>query len=225
MNKSILIVEDQGLVRAGMKSLLRLVAPETVIHEAANYAEAMAQIQAHVLDIIFLDLDLREDKNGMDLLHYIREQEMPVKVIMLSATDDRDTVLECIAAGASGYIAKSSGDESVFEHALSTVFKDAIFLPATILRPDPRHNQPRKNQFSDLKQLGLSRRQSEVLFYLCQGLTNKGIANRMGISEGTVRKNYVSELLRLFNVTRRAELIIEISRLGIRIPAPEPDPH
>lgn len=74
---------------------------------------------------------------------------------------------------------------------------------------------------SDLAQLGLSPRLAEVLYGLCQGPSNKHIASRMEISEGAVRRNDISELLRLFNVKRRRDLMIEISRLGIRIPPPE----
>jgi two-component system nitrate/nitrite response regulator NarL len=222
MLKNVMIVEDQGLVRAGMKSLLQIVEPQARISDAGSYDEALVLLGQVDFDIVFLDLDLRADKNGLDLLQYIREQEMPIKVIMLSASDDRETVMNCIAAGAAGYIAKSSGDEKVFERALATVFQEGIFLPASILRTAARPQWQRwPTPTTDLAQLGLSPRLAEVLYYLCQGLSNKHIASRMGISEGTVRKNYVSELLRLFNVTRRTELMIEISRLGIRIPPPE----
>ena len=222
MIRDVLIVEDHGLVRAGMRSLLHALEPDARISEAGTYDEALALIGTKSFDIVFLDLDLRAAKNGLDLLARIREQDLPLKVIMLSATDERDVVLQCIAAGASGYIAKSSEDESVFRRALATVFEDGIFLPASIVRqgaiapvqtscPSPR----------SLAELGLSPRLTEVLFYLCQGLPNKSIANRMGISEGTVRKNYVSDLLRIFNVARRTELIIEIARRGVRVPSPD----
>lgn len=222
MLKNVLIVEDQGLVRAGMKSLLHIVEPQAQISDAGSYEEALEFLGRIEFDIIFLDLDLRAEKSGLDLLLYIREQDMPLKVIMLSASDDRETVMNCIAAGASGYIAKSSGDEKVFERALATVFQEGIFLPASIVRATGSPQWRRwPAPVNDLEQLGLSPRLEEVLYYLCQGLSNKHIASRMGISEGTVRKNYVSELLRLFNVTRRTELMIEISRMGIRIPPPE----
>jgi DNA-binding NarL/FixJ family response regulator len=222
MLKNVLIVDDQGLVRAGMKSLLRLVEPEAQISEAGSFEDALIQLGLVEFDIVFLDLDLREAKSGLDLLRYIREQDLLAKVIMLSANDDRETVLQCIATGASGYIAKSSGDEYVFERSLAIVMQDGIYLPASIMRDDHRPSHRRwPVQPTDIQHLGLSPRQAEVLYYLCQGLSNKSIARRMGISEGTVRKNYVSELLRLFNVTRRTELMIEISSLGIVIPPPE----
>ncbi len=68
--------------------------------------------------------------------------------------------------------------------------------------------------------LGIGGRSLEVLYYLCQGLPNKSIARNMGIEEGTVRKDYLPRLFRLFKVARRTELLIEVSRRGIVIPQP-----
>jgi two-component system, NarL family, nitrate/nitrite response regulator NarL len=222
MQKKVLIVEDQQLVRAGMKTMLHIAEPQCCVVEAGNHDEAIALMASESFDVAFLDIDLRDEKTGLDILRYIREHDWPVRVIMLSATDEPQVVLDCISAGAAGYIAKGVGDGTVFEHALSTVFADGIFLPASIVgnrghRPVDRHPTGR---LRGTDELGLSPRLAEVLYYLCQGLPNKSIANRMGISEGTVRKNYVSELLRFFNVARRTALIIEVSRRGIRVPAP-----
>ena len=65
----------------------------------------------------------------------------------------------------------------------------------------------------------------EALYYLCQGLPNKTIASKMGVEEGTVRKDYIPKLFRIFKVARRTELLVEISRRGIRIPKPASDLH
>lgn len=221
--KRLLLVEDQSLVRAGMKTMLHMVEPGLQIIEAGDYDDALRQLERTRIDFVLLDIDLRSAKSGLDLLAHVRQQELPVKVIMLSASDDRDTVLHCLASGASGYIAKSSGDESVFVEALSTVLNDGVFLPASILcEADQGRSTERPPAPKSLEDFSLSPRMTEVLYYLCQGMPNKGIARQMGISEGTVRKTYVSELLRHFKVTRRTELIIEVSRLGLRVPRPTP---
>ncbi|TDM08317.1 MAG: DNA-binding response regulator [Ideonella sp. MAG2] len=224
---NVLLVEDQSLVRAGMKTMLHVMEPTLQITEAGSYDEALRKLEQYKIDFVLLDIDLRSEKSGLDLLAHVREQGLPVKVIMLSASDDRDTVMHCIASGASGYIAKSSGNESVFAEALNTVLNDGVFLPASILAM-PRSGVAATQQASPQKTLAdfaLSPRMTEVLYYLCQGLPNKGIARQMGISEGTVRKTYVSELLRHFKVARRTELIIEVSRLGLRVPRPISPPN
>ncbi len=223
MLKNVLIVEDQQLVRAGMKAMLHLAEPQCRIAESGNYEDSIAQLRDTDFDVVFLDIDLRSPRSGMDVLAHIRERDLRAKVIMLSATDDRDTVLDCIAAGASGYIAKGMGDESVFQRALATVFADGVFLPASIIGAGgPPRASSGLREARSASELGLSARLCEVLYYVCQGLPNKAIANRMGISEGTVRKNYVSELLRFFNVARRTALVIEVSRRDVRVPAPAP---
>lgn len=224
MLKDVLIVEDQGLVCAGMKSLLRTVAPQVSIRDAATYEGALALLESVRFDIVFLDLDLRTDRTGLDLLRTIRDRDLPLHVIMLSANDDPEMILTCISAGASGYIGKGSGDETVFERALQTVFQGGIFLPPSILLQDTRSIRREPRPAGAAPMPDLPPRMAEVLYLLCQGLSNKSIAARMGISEGTVRKNYVSELLRHFSVSRRTELMIEISRLGIRIPYPGGSP-
>lgn len=221
MLREVLLVEDQGLVRAGMRTMLQLVEPQARVTEAGSFEEAAGLLDQHDFDIVFLDIDLRAQRSGLDLLSLIRERELACKVIMLSGSEDRSLIMDCIAAGASGYIAKSSGNESVFALALSTVFQDGVFLPASVVGGGAAATSQPADSSALLKDLGLSPRLCEVLYHVCQGLPNKSIARLMGISEGTVRKTYVSDLLRVFKVARRTELIIEVSRLGLRIPRPE----
>ena len=70
--------------------------------------------------------------------------------------------------------------------------------------------------------LGITGRAREVLYWVCQGLPNKSIARHMDIEEGTVRKDYLPRLFRIFKVVRRTELMIEVSRRGILVPPPDP---
>lgn len=219
---TILLVEDHGVVRAGIRAQLSAIDPASRISEAGSFEEAIALLEQCQFDIAFVDIDLRAEKGGLDFLAHVRARDLPLQVVMLSADDDPNTVLHCISAGAAGYIPKSMDDPKVFENALDTVMKGGVFLPNSVLRDRDRRlgREMLRSLPGKLNALPPSSRLREVLYYVCQGLTNKGIAQRMGIAEGTVRKSYVSELLRFYNVTRRTELIIEISRLGIRIPNP-----
>ena len=97
-HKSILILEDQPLVRAGMKLLLHLAEPECRIFEAGSFDEAMAHLGTIEFDFAFVDIDLRSQKTGLDVLAHLREQHVATRVIMLSANDDRDIIMDCIAA-------------------------------------------------------------------------------------------------------------------------------
>ncbi len=214
MVTKVLIVEDQQLVRAGIRMMLHIAEPHCVIVEAGSHADAMRRLDEHEFEVIFLDIDLRSEMSGIQTLGVIRAAGLPVKVVMLSGRDDPVTVMQCISAGASGFITKGQGDESVFSRALATVFGGGVYLPASIVGSN------RLGNASAAAELGLTPRLCDVLYYVCQGLPNKSIANRLGISEGTVRRDYVSDLLRFFKVARRTELIVEVARRGITIPPP-----
>jgi two-component system nitrate/nitrite response regulator NarL len=218
----ILILEDQGLVRAGMRELVQICEPHSQIHEASSYDAAVERLTSQNYDVAFLDIDLKSQKTGIDVLKYIREQGVDTRAVMLSGRSERHLVLECIEAGASGYILKDMDSDGLFRRALDTVFQGSIFLPASVFgrggfTPAGLAALPPVAAES----LGLKGRSVEVLYYLCQGMPNKMIANKMGIEEATVRKDYVSKLLETFGVARRTELIVEISRRGIIIPKPK----
>lgn len=221
MAHRVLIVEDHHLVRAGFKSLLYEVDSRCDVVEAGSYQEAVKLLSEQQFDLLFIDIDLRSERSGIDLLRVAREMDGAAKIIMLSATDDVETILGCISAGASGYIAKTTDDQSSVTQAIATVLSDGVYLPAAVLQrsmPIDRFRQTVSDQATLEK---LAPRMREVLYYLCQGLSNKEIARKMGISEGTVRKNYVSALLQAFKVTRRTALVIEVSRRGLQLPRPQ----
>jgi two-component system nitrate/nitrite response regulator NarL len=217
----VLILEDQGLVRAGMRELIQICEPHSQIHGASSYDEAVEKLTARAYDIAFLDIDLKSEKTGVDVLKHIRSLDIGTRAIMLSGRSGRELVMECIDAGASGYILKDMESEGLFRRALDTVFQGSIFLPTSVLgRGGFTPSPPNGTVGTAIESLGLSGRILEVLYYLCQGLPNKAIANRMGVEEGTIRKDYVPRLFRTFRVARRTELLVEISRRGITIPKP-----
>lgn len=205
-----------------MRALVKIADPTATIYDVARYDEAVALCDSKPLDLAFLDFDLKSDQTGLDVLRYLREKNQATKVIMLSAHGRRDLVVECIEAGASGFIPKQLDDnESVFRRALDTVFDGGIFLPSSVLgRGSDSTVQPADPPKVTAESLGIRGRALEVLYYLCQGLPNKTIATRMGISENTVRKDYATQLFRIFNVARRTQLIIEVARRGITVPTP-----
>ncbi len=214
---NILLLEDHGVVRHAMRTELQMTEPLAQVHEASSYAEAMDLLPRHSFSVAFLDHDLGEEKTGFDVLKHIHENCIETKAIILSGRDDRATIMDCLAAGASGFIPKAAEGEGVFRRAIDTVFQGGIYLPSSALG---------KGGYAPLaapvaaEAAGVTGRQLEVLYYLCQGLQYKVIAWKMDISEHTVRKDYVTALLRKFNVPNRVELMLEISRRRIVIPRP-----
>ncbi len=220
---NILILEDQGLVRAGMRELIQISEPHAQILEAASYEEAIERIAAGPVDIAFLDIDLKGERSGLDFLRHLRAEEIDTRAIMLSGRADKDIVMECLREGASGYILKDMESDGLFRRALDTVFQGSIFLPASVIgRGGFSPARPSEPAPVSPESLGISGRALEVLYWVCQGLPNKSIARHMGIEEGTVRKDYLPRLFRVFKVVRRTELLIEVSRRGILVPPPQP---
>ena len=220
---NILILEDQGLVRAGMRELIQISEPHARIQEASSYDEAVDRIEAGPIDIAFLDIDLKGDRSGLDFLRYIRGRELDTRAIMLSGRSDKEVVMECLQEGASGYILKDLESDGLFRRALDTILQGSIFLPASVIgRGGFSPARPSQPAPVSPESLGVSGRALEVLYWVCQGLPNKSIARHMGIEEGTVRKDYLPRLFRIFKVVRRTELLIEVSRRGILVPPPVP---
>ena len=217
--RKILLLEDQGLVRAGMRELIQLAENDAQIVEVANCEGAMTQLLEHEFEFAFLDIDLRTKLDGRDVLRFIRDHEISVRAVMLSGFSSKDLVLECLNLGAIGFISKDIENDQVFKNVLDTFFQGGIFVPLS--RSGDHIELTTHVTVSESmlpEQLGISGRTLEVLVYVCQGYANKVIAKKMNIEEGTIRKDYVPKLFRIFKVTRRTELLIEVSRLGIRLP-------
>lgn len=218
---SILVLEDQALVRAGMRELIQIAEPRAHIHEAGSYQEAVALAAANSYDLAFLDYDLKGSESGLDFLRHLRAAEKDTRAIMLSGRSEKELVLQCLAEGASGYILKDLESEGLFRRALDAVFQGSVFLPDSVLgrggfSPAPTASATPQSAES----LGITGRSLEVLYWACQGLPNKSIARNMGIEPGTVQKDYMPKLFRIFRVVRRTELMVEVARRGLVIPPP-----
>jgi two-component system nitrate/nitrite response regulator NarL len=219
--KRALLVEDQNLVALGMKTLIVQIAPMMEFDQAHDFDSAIGKLQERSFDLLFLDVDLgRASRSGLDVLQWIQEQELPIHTVMLSSNDDRGTVLKCIDAGASGFISKGSQDgEEVFRAAISTILSGQVFLPSTALGKggfSPSVSQPPVSV--KVESLGVSGRLAETLSYICLGMSNKAVARKMDVKEGTI-KEYASDLYAKFGVRGRAELIVEMARRGVVVPA------
>lgn len=213
----ILIVDDHGLVRRGIKTLLQLSAPNLIVDEASTVAEAISKLESGEYDFSLVDLELGGEETGFDVIDKMHELERGLPAIVLSGTDDRETIMDCLKRGASGFITKASEDEDVFRKAIDTVLAGCVYLPPNAIgrggHSPSFSKRPKATQISDLN---LRPKLAETLTYLYQGLSNRVIARRMNIGEFTAR-DYCSELYREFGVARRAELIVELARRGIAV--------
>ena len=200
----ILLVDDHALFRAGLRLLLASLRPDMIVFEASGGEAALALARDHQdLRLCLLDLDLRQEQ-GLPAIREIKLAAPSVAVVIVSATDDDETVRSCIMAGAMSYIAKSS-PPAVLTQALTRVLQGDVFLPPTVFAEAPA---------APTKVLVLTPRQRDVLSGLNRGLPSKLIARELGISEYTV-KEYLADLFRLLDVRNRTEAVIKASRMSL----------
>ena len=200
----ILLVDDHALFRAGLRLLLASLRPDMIVFEASGIEAALVLARDHQdLRLCLLDLDLRQEQ-GLPAISAIKLAAPSVAVVIVSATDDNETVRSCIMAGAMSYIAKSS-PPAVLTQALTRVLQGDVFLPPTVFT---------EGAVVPNKVLVLTPRQRDVLSGLNRGLPSKLIARELEISEYTV-KEYLADLFRLLDVRNRTEAVIKASRLSL----------
>jgi DNA-binding NarL/FixJ family response regulator len=218
----ILLVDDHTLFREGMRLLLSQLDSTCQIIEASTCQSAFdAAHAAGDFDVVLLDLHL-PDMPGFAALSVLREEHPHLPVVVLSASDDRTTVLEALDRGAMGFIPKSSSSQ-VLLSALKLVLVKGVYIPPTVLNSAPAPTPVITLNISEKSvqpsDLGLTDRQMDVLGLLVQGKPNKLISKELGLAEGTV-KTHVTAVLRALNVTNRTQAVMAVGRLKLTFGRP-----
>jgi DNA-binding NarL/FixJ family response regulator len=184
--------------------------------ELASDCESGLEIAARGAepDLLLLDLSL-PGLSGIAALKTWRIRFPAVPVIVLSATNDQQTVVAALGAGASGFIPKSSSNE-VMLNAVRLVQEGGKYLPPEVLWPTggKAGAQPCPQDVSSPETLGLTSRQLDVLRLLAAGAPNKVISRELGLAERTV-KAHITAILRALNVSSRTQAVIAAARLGV----------
>ncbi|HEX6073470.1 MAG TPA: response regulator transcription factor [Sphingomicrobium sp.] len=212
-----LVVDDHPLIQEAVGAVLRRLEPEVAIDVAGDCERGLTLAgQGTEPDLVLLDLNL-PGLSGIPALKIWRTRYPGVPVVVISAATDQQTVLAAIAAGAAGYIPKSSSNE-VMLHALSLVLGGGRYVPPEALSrsagDDAMSARSRHAKALSIETLGLSARQAEVLKLIAQGASNKIICRELGLAERTV-KAHVTAVFRALKVTSRTQAAIEASRLGL----------
>jgi len=214
----ILVVDDHPLIQQALAHALpELHAPVEVL-AAVDREQTLTALARHPdCALVLLDLTL-PGAHGLDLLAQLHRDYPRLPIVVLSATHDRATVGSAMAAGAQGYIAKTSTPAELLD-AVRTVLNGRCSITSDFAKsPAPTvgglHGAA----------LGLTHRQADVLRLLIQGKPNKLICRDLRLSEGTV-KVHVSAILKALNVRSRAQAIAELSRRGVMIDAGQSDAH
>lgn len=211
---TLMVADDHPLFREAIAAVIAAGLPDSRLLEADSLAQAMREAQRHEasLDLLLLDLGL-PDAAGLDGLARLREVLPSLPVAILSAEQDRRTVLEAIDLGAVGYIPKSTSRDDMLA-ALERILEGHLYLPPQVMRRPPPTRQDSPPAPLDDRLTRLTEKQLEVLEALGHGASNKGIARKLGIAETTV-KTHVSAILRRLGVTSRIQAVLLAGELDL----------
>ena len=211
----LMIVDDQRLMRDGLRTLLELEPDLEVITEAENGQIAIEKYADHPADVVLMDIRMPE-MDGVEATRTLLKNSPNALIIILTTFDDDHFVFEALGAGALGYLLKDvSGPE--LADAIRTVFAGGALIEPSVARkmvaefarlaPNPRRAG---EEILD----PLSTRELDILQLIGQGLTNREIVDRTFLAEGTV-KNYVSSILSKLNANDRTQAVVKAKDLGL----------
>ncbi len=207
----ILIADDHPVFRFGLRVLLQGEPDMEVVGEATTGREAVDMARELQPDVVLMDLNMPE-LNGIEATRSIRSVNPDIAVLVITMFDD-DTVFVAMRAGARGYLLKGAEGEETLRAVRAVASGEAIFSPAIADRMI-RYFAHAPVQPSQIAFPELTEREREVLTLIAQGLTNRAIADRLVLSEKTVR-NHVSNIFAKLQVADRAEAIIRARNAGL----------
>ena len=209
----VLLVDDQNLVRKGVRSLLELSEKIEIVAEAADGAEALRMIPETAPDVVLLDLRM-PNVSGLDVLRELAPRKELPPTIILTTFDDDELVLAGIQAGAKGYLLKDVS-LAVLVNAVQTVAEGGTVVKPAVTQRLLQGLENLQNEFSSLEQPDpLTERETEILRLMAGGYSNKEIATSLGVAEGTV-KNHVSNILSKMGVRDRTRAVLKAFELGL----------
>jgi NarL family two-component system response regulator LiaR len=209
-NIRILIADDHTLVRAGLCALLDSEPGMEVVGEAADGVEAVDRAAALQPDVILLDLVMPR-KDGIEAITEICDAGPGARILVLTSYTDDDKVFPAIKAGALGYLLKDSEPHELLQ-AIRSVYAGEPSLAPTIARKLMRELQ--QPPVLPLAENPLSEREVQVLRLVAQGLSNRDIADRLVVSERTVRA-HVSNILSKLHLANRTQAALYAIREGL----------
>jgi DNA-binding NarL/FixJ family response regulator len=199
-----LIADRATLFRYGLLGLLRERRPGWSCAEAHVLDEVMAHLRAEPVDLVLLDLQLLEEPRAANLRR-LREQFSQQKIVVLAETDERMMALDCLSAGANGYILKSTTTNQLLR-AIETVLSGGVFAPAALAGGVPAAAPVVREVDASPLMMQLTDRQIEVFSLLSEGCATKTIARRLNLAVGTV-KVHLAAIYRVLGAHNRVEAI------------------
>ena len=200
----IIIADDHMMIREGLKQLLELDGTMKVIEEANDGEECLNLLNKKIHpDILLLDINMPK-KNGIEVLEYIKQNKIPVKVLILTVHNEVEYLLKAVDIGIDGYLLKDSSYDELKE-AIDVVISGNTYIQPSLL---PALNESMEDYALDKEKIEwLTKRELDVLRLISEGCSNKKISDELTISERTV-KNHISHIFRKIDVEDRTQAAV-----------------
>jgi two-component system response regulator NreC len=209
----VLLADDHGIVRRGLRSILETEPGLAVIAEAADGLEALKLCEEHKPDLLIVDVGMPK-LNGIDVAARVQKQDRPPKVIILSMHSDESYIIRALGAGARAYLLKDATDEDLLPAVRAVAAGKPYFSPAvTAVLVEDYVRRLQSRGLTDSYHL-LTDREKEVLQLLAEGRSNKEVANVLDLSLSTV-ETHRANLMQKLNLHNTAEVVLYAVRKGI----------
>lgn len=202
----VFLVDDHEIVRRGIAHLIAAELGLEVVGESATARGTLARIAAAQPDVALLDMKL-PDGNGIELCRSIRSAHPDISCLILTAYDDDAASTAAVVAGASGYVLKNIRGRHLIESIIKVSGGETLVTRDLAHRVHSSLTARTQAQARRTPQVELTLRETQVLKFITEGLTNRQIGQRLGLKEKTV-KNYVSGLLAKIGMSRRTQVAV-----------------
>lgn len=199
----IMIADDHSMIREGLKSLLELEGDIQIVAEAEDGVDCLEKLKICTPDVLLLDINMPR-KNGLEVLQTLKSSKSKIKVLVLTVHNEVEYLMKAVDIGVDGYILKDSESAELKKAIFSIVEGENYIQPSLI--PSLNSKMIEKNR-DEGKIESLTKRELEVLKLLAVGMYNKEVAEKLNISERTV-KNHVSNIFKKIEVTDRTQAAV-----------------
>lgn len=203
MSVKIMIADDHSLIREGLKNLLELEGDIEVVAEAEDGMQCLDKLEYITPDVLLLDINMPK-KNGLEVLRVLTDRKSKVKVLVLTVHNETEYLMKAVDIGIDGYVLKDS-ESSELKKAIFAIVDGETYIQPSLI---PALNSKMIEKDKDGAKIDLlTRRELEVLKLLAVGMYNKEVAEKLDISERTV-KNHVSNIFKKIEVTDRTQAAV-----------------
>jgi DNA-binding NarL/FixJ family response regulator len=210
----VLLVDDQSLFRAGLRTLLSTRAELEIVGEAENGREAIAVAQRTRPDVVLMDLKM-PIVDGVAATRRLATELPSCRVVALTTFEDDELVFEALRAGAVGYLLKDATVHRLVEATLAAARGESVLQPSVATKVIAELSRLAATAPDTTALARLSEREREVLGLIARGASNKEIAAALFLAEGTV-KNHVTSILTKLEVADRTQAALRARELGLR---------